>query len=135
MKLVIKKSKYVDKRFIQWLLPHIKYQLIKRLDNKHIAVFNYYLNKEDEFANKKINIKKILLLAIRTLRFYEYTDLFIICINEDLVVPEYDVTLGTLCRFLNYGNLNIKGYPIFTEAFNAVKINLKTYYKQYINNY
>jgi hypothetical protein len=42
------------------------------------------------------------------------------------------VRIETLCRLINYGNSSVKGYPIFTDTFNQVALNIKLYVDEYL---
>ena len=139
MKLILPKKLnrfVIDKHFIRWLLPLIKYKILKDINNPQIKHFNQLVSESnllDTYKNNNIEFdaRRIILMSINNLRYTEHKDVFIIEIDNNKKVPGYSITLENLCKIINFGTLDIKGFPIYTNAFNHIVVNLKAYYGKY----
>ena len=76
-----------------------------------------------------IDIKTILIYGINHLHYTETSEKIIIKMNYYLNCPNIDAKLYDICKLVNYGNLNIKGYPIFTNVFKHILNNIDFYIK------
>lgn len=67
--------------------------------------------------------------ASKSLTFSEKDDVCIIEINPQAKAKNFTggFSLSDICSLINYGNVDIKGYPIFTENFRELKDNIKYY--------
>ena len=128
-------SKNFDDAFISWLLRIIRFEIIKSLDDKRLISFNEKVESEELFeskSNKKFDVRKAIILSLNDLSFRKVKDTYIIEISGDKIFPNYNVKVKTICNLLNYGNISIPGFPIYSNAFQHVKSNLKRYYEMYL---
>jgi hypothetical protein len=125
----------IDARFIKWLIPYIRYEVLKNINNRQLLEIDRYVEESQLLENYKIgniqfNSKRILLMSINNLVFHKGKDFYTIEINN-IAYPGYAITLKNICKLVNFGNMDIKGYPIITNAFNHITDNLKRYIVQY----
>lgn len=138
MTFTITANEYVNDHFIKWLLRIIRFQIIKNINHKKLLIFNEIVDKENIFEKSnpydknKFDVRKAVVISLNNLQINRIKNVYIIRISDNVVFPGYNVKLSTICKLLNYGNTNIKGYPIYTQAFDNVRLNLKKYYQQYI---
>lgn len=130
-------NKHIDDYFIEWLIDRIRFEILGNIDEEQLNNFNSVVNQQQLFKrvdnrNIKFDIRKAIVMSLQNIRYRKIKNVYIIEISSDTIYPHYLVKLSTLCKLLNYGNVNIKGYPIYTEAFTRVKSNLRGYYKQYL---
>lgn len=118
MNLVLDK-KYEDE-FYTWLILEIK-KLFPLFIKKYklISLSNYF----------NIDCYQVLLKACDNLIVKDFKDNKIITINDDAMFGKYN--LKQLCKFINNGNMEIKGYDIFTQVFSLIKRNIKVYHLLY----
>lgn len=139
MTFTIIANKYIDDDFIEWLIDIIKHKIISQLDNEYIINFNNIVNDNEIFKKNnpdskvKFDVRKAILISLNTLKYRKIKNVYIIDIGKDILFPNYQVKLETVCKLLNYGNTQIKGYPIFTNVFNDIRQNLESYYQQYLD--
>ena len=139
MTFTILANKYIDDYFIEWLIDVIRHKIISQIDNKRIHIFNDIVNDNQIFNEVNPNIKvkfdvrKAIILALNSMRYRRIKNVYIIDIGNNILFPHYQVKLDTVCRLLNYGNTQIKGYPIFSQVFNDIRKNLKQYYQEYLD--
>lgn len=139
MTFTILANKYIDDYFIEWLIDIIRHKIILQIDNKRIHIFNDIVNDNEIFnkvnpnINVKFDVRKAIILALNSMRYRRIKNVYIIDIGNNILFPNYQVKLDTVCRLLNYGNTQIKGYPIFTQVFNDIRKNLVQYYQEYLD--
>lgn len=111
--------------FCEWLLPKIKDYIVENINIRKLQKFNGV-----KWGDYKIN--NLYPWVIETLNFLEIKKRqqdYIIQINSTAKVG--DISVINLAKFINYGNLEISGYPIYDEAFNFFANNLQYYYSMY----
>ena len=138
MQLEIKdNTNLLDEKFAQWLIECIKGNIILNLDTKRFLVWDEYLNEKEIFKTtylKSINTLSIVFDGIQNLVFNIKKPYIRISINPKLMVNGLDrVSLETFCTLVNYGDLSLNGYPIFSDAFREVEENFNDYIDRYIN--
>ena len=128
----------MSNRFIYWLLRFIKFQLIKNIDNRKVNYFNELVNEQKLFKknNSRIkenfDIRKAILISLNNLQVHKIKNVYIIRIPDNIMFPNYDVSISTACKLFNYGNSEILGFPLYTKIFNNINNNIDNYYKLYL---
>ena len=135
--LPIKLGRFViDKHFLRWLEPIIKYQILKNINNKQLNQISNLIEEQEilnEFKTKniKFDARKIIFMSLNKLRVTKTKDHYIIGIDRKALCPGYNLSFDEICRIINYGTIDIKGFPIYTNAFEHVLNNLKKYFVKY----
>ena len=86
----------------------------------------------DTKNNADINMQLAVIRGIQSLRCQVYKNSFVIEVDKSITYPQQFVKVAVLCRFVNYGVSDPKGYPIYDEVFAFVSANLSEYYREYI---
>lgn len=123
--------------FIEWLIGKIQYIILRDIDWKKLKPFSDYQEHTKLFNpmnthQKKIDFHEVVMLGIQNLSYIQVKDTWIISIKQDISYPGYYARVYDICKFINYGLLQVKGYPIFTEAFNTVNNDLSKYYSMFL---
>ena len=60
-------------------------------------------------------------------------DFITVGINPSTLAKNFSqsIKLATVCKMINYGTVDVKGYPIFTQCFAEAKENLGVYVNKY----
>lgn len=128
----------MNDRFIRWLLRLIRFQILKNIDNRKIHYFNNIINENNIFSknNPRIkedfDIRKAIIISLNNLQFYRIKNVYIIRIPDNIIFPNYNVSVSTACKLFNYGNTQIQGYPLYSKVFNSIRQNIDIYYKVYL---
>ena len=138
MRLIVLENPEYDDNFIEWLLERVKGEIVKSINVKKLRSFDIIQNNLNIFTprykSKSLNVDfvKTVFTGVKLLTYKKVKNAWIIYMKEDVVHPYYFATIYSLCKFVNYGRNDIKGYPIFTKAFNRVSAQITKYYKMYL---
>ncbi len=128
------KDNTLDKDFGNWLIKIITSSIKSNLNEKKLGQLDKYI--EDNFTHlfkKPITSKDIIYAGLKELVCDDDSSKLIIKISTNKFMQGLDrVRIETLCRLINYGNSSVKGYPIFTDTFNQVALNIKLYVDKYL---
>lgn len=117
--------------FFKFLKDIIKSAILKNLDVKKLIVF-------DEYFKNNLNIKvtpiarQVIIIGIENLIYSKTSEGINIYINPSTIVYNTQYHVAELCRLINYGTLDLKGYPIFTNTFNKIKDNINMILSLYL---
>jgi len=138
MNLIIdNQEKQFTDDFMKYLIYNIQRYMINRLDEKYVEIYTEYLNSNKFLLPhlKKLFAKDILISGIYNLKFMKLNDKYIIYIDNNQYISDSNIKIDSLCKFINFGNLLISGYPIFTKTFKYFKFNLVRYFNNYLYGY
>ena len=138
MELRIKDSEeFVDTDFGRWLVLRIRSKLISNLSKYNWVVLDKYLTESSSIRrlyNKSYKASDIIMFAANNLVCSGISGEIVISLNKDKFVPTYDrESLDVLARLINYGTLDVKGCPIFTDTFAYFSKNINMYLRLYYN--
>ena len=129
------KEDSLPKEFAYWLIKKIQTLIVANIDTKQVSKFDKYLNENSIFETtylKEISTRNIIEQASNNMEVSESENQYTIQINQNMMVIGLDrVKLTTAFKLINYGNSDIKGYPIFTDIFNMIADNINTYVEIY----
>ena len=102
-------------------------------ESEKLEPINDYLNKNDRIKEltelKKLSAYKILHLGMKNLEAIHTPGSYAIQINDNARLGR--MTVSSLCELINYGNLDVYGYPIITDTMNKIAKNFKDYIRLY----
>lgn len=128
------KDNTLNKDFGNWLIKIITSSIKSNLNEKKLGQLDKYI--EDNFTHlfkKPVTSKDIIHAGLKELVCDDDSSKLIIKISTNKFMQGLDrVRIETLCRLINYGNSSVKGYPIFTDTFNQVALNIKLYVDEYL---
>lgn len=125
MKLLVKTDN-VD--FIHYLIQILRYKI------KVICLYSY----NDTINNlllitteNRYGLHKIVNMSINNLISYKFNDFYVITIDNNAILPNTEFKLIDMCKLINYGNLDISGTMIYTQAFKYINDNINDLYKKF----
>ena len=131
MRVIIEKSKDFTKDFAYYVARVINRTFPLYINMNQIRYLNevFYTRLK---GRKKINPFNIIFAGFNNLQVIEYEHTFVIQIDYNQKVPNYNGTrLIDICKLINYGNTEFKACPIFTEVFTSVQKNINGIYSAY----
>ena len=127
----------LDRSFILWLKVKIRDKILADLDLKKLIVWDKYLNENNVYKSiykKQINTQDIIIAGAMNLDFSKSESNFMIYINRNIFTPGLDrIKLESICKLINFGDLGIKGYPIFTNTFDYFAESIQDYIDSYFH--
>ena len=127
----------LDRSFILWLKVKIRDKILADLDLKKLIVWDKYLNENNVYKSiykKQINTRDIIVAGAMNLDFSKSESNFMIYINRNIFTPGLDrIKLEAICKLINFGDLGIKGYPIFTNTFDYFAESIQDYIDSYLH--
>ena len=138
MKLAIfDANELIDIDFIKWLILRIRNTIIQNINNDKLKKWDEFFNSSTVYKNiykKKISTRDIIISGACNLTYLTTESEFIIQINPNIFTPGLDrVKLNAICKLINFGNLEISGYKIFTDVFNKFALEISDYVDLYLS--
>lgn len=132
MELRIRDSnKFIDVQFGLWLIPRIKTKLISSIRKYKLNTWDTYLTEDASIKRlykKDYKAEDVITFAADNLSCTGVDGEISIQFNFNKLVPGFDrLRLTTIVKTINYGTLDIKSCPIFTDTFNYFAKNIDTY--------
>lgn len=119
--------KYYSYNFACWLRRNMRVEMLSSIRSYSAYYMDKYL--EEQFLNKKINVRNIVFRCSNSLYIDVYKDYITISISG---FEKYeDIPLAALANMITFGALGVKGIPILSSVFNRVSNNILEYYKRY----
>ena len=136
MRILIPITDEYDDEFILWLLEKIQSEMLQSLNIKKLEPFVKYQANHNVFkptsSDNQIDFVKCVIAGIKLLTYRKVKDRWIIYMREDVLYPNYFAKVYSICKFINYGLSDIKGYPIFTDTLNRVSAQITKYYNRFV---
>lgn len=141
MRFLIEVTNDYDRYFIEWLIHRVQYELLHSINPKRIRALEVIVNELNLFKTRfpskimRLDLMDALITGILSLQYKQIKNYWVIYIPPHLMCRTHFTTICTLCRFVNNGRNDIKGYPIFTKTFNRVSAKISRYYNMYLNEF
>lgn len=137
MRIVIPITENYDEAFIDWLVMQIKSEMISSIVPKKFKPFIAYQQSQQVFKSKQPELEEIdfIRVVLQGIELYSYRKaktVWIIEMQHDKLHRGYLNKVSSICKFINYGLLDLKGYPIFTNVLNRVSAYLSSYYNRFL---
>lgn len=123
-------NKNINQHFISYLKKRMLGYASTILNVRQLDPFDEYFNSGDfkKLSNDTtVSTRKVVLLSMTNLIHKRYETTTHIFINPNINYPGTDMKLVDLCKIINFGNMSIDAYPIFTETFDHFSNNIKKY--------
>lgn len=139
MQLIIEKHRLEsnDYGFITYLLNEMKEYVLTHLDKDKLEIWTIYLSNKSIFDSKlkkSISALEIITAGVSNLVCRTTPTRYIISIDYNQMAVGLTAKLETFCKLINYGNAEMRGYPIFTAAFKHFDVNLGMYEEMYLES-
>lgn len=120
------------------LISYIEDVLTEMINPQKLIIWNNYFKDNNlgwiTYKNKTVipTAYEIIFAGIKNLKVYKYPDHYVIKINPNKILPKSSAKLNDICNLINYGNLSIKGYPIFSEGFELISKQVPYLYEAFL---
>lgn len=128
------KNSYPDE-FVDYLIIQLQKRFLKTLEVNKLKELEDYLNSVPKYKSifiKYLKAKDICIAGIYNISADRTKTNLRLYINPNVKYYGTNIKLVDLCKFINNGNLQCPGYPIFSESFNYIKNNIEKYYLKYL---
>ena len=136
MRILIPITDEYDDEFIFWLLEKIQTEMLQSLNIKKLEPFVKYQTENKIFkpmtSSSKIDFVNCVIAGIRLFTYKKIKDNWIIYMKENVLYPNHFAKVDSICKFINYGLSDIKGYPVFTDTLNRVSAQITKYYNRFV---
>lgn len=133
---VVQHTDSIDNYFMDWLLDIIKFRCQRSIKpyklmqlSEHIIADNIF-NLTDKQLHS-FNLYREILRVSESLKWRRVKDYYIIYVPSNVFITNTYIPLSKLSRFVCYGDLTVKGYPIFSDVIKGVIANIAKYINQY----
>lgn len=120
MRMFIKKNAGFTENDMYTIVSQMKQYIIDNIDDKKLLLWDAYLedNHYNEFDGEVLTARTILTLGASCIDYTESQDYFIIKVDFSKITRKNTAKLYDICKMINFGTLQMKAYPIFTDTFN-----------------
>lgn len=135
MRLILKGSDNLHPFILRQLIPQMRRYFIKSINKKQLIRFDEYLNQHRELFtedNRHLSTYHILVECVNTLRCTKISETYIIEMDFNKNIKNSNAKLLWVAKLVNYGNMELTPYPIFSEMFNHFSKNINAIYSKYI---
>ena len=137
MKLKIDDPKNIlDASFIEWFKMKIRDKIIGDSKFDKLDKWDKFFNSQNIYKSiykKKILTYDIILAGANNLRSIRNNNTVYLDIDPNIYYIGLDrVKLEILCKTINFGNIEVAGYPIFSDTFKYFSENIKSYIDIYL---
>lgn len=129
MYLTVSKESVPDKSFMHFLINYIRVYLIEHIDKDRARAWDRYFLEDSLLSG--VTLKQVIGESLKHLAITEFQDRFEISIKTEEKIRGSSAKLYEVCRLINYGNLSMVAYPIFTNTFKYFKNHLSDYIDKY----
>lgn len=132
MKLHLVNDKRFDEPFIKFLIQKIKIEIMGNCNLQKLQPFGEMLEK----LNIKVQPIIIVQKGVQAITYREINNSkekgYDIFIDENVMLGGTKFKLISLIKLLDKGNTELRGYPIFSQAFEKVGNELASQYNLYL---
>lgn len=119
--------------FCNWLITQIQSYIKLNLNNKKVERFDKYINENIPMQPKRIlTTAELISAASYNLVVNKIQNNYIIQIDSNVFIPNTFAKFINIMQLINYGNLVLPPYPIWTETFNYFADNINKYLEIYL---
>ena len=129
MRLVISKDTVQDIQFLKFLIDYIKVYLMEHIDQNKEKAWNQYFSLSNDLSGA--TLRQVVGESLKYITVTEYQQSFEITIKTEEKLRGTNAKLYEVCKLINYGNLSIIGYPIYTDTFRYFEKHLSDYMDKY----
>ena len=125
-----------DTDFMDWLLDIIKIRCQQSIKPHKLVLLDKHIVEDNVFnltdkQKRSFNLYREMLKVSRSLKWRKIKDCYIIYVPSNIFITNTNISISKLSRFVCYGDLTIRGYPILSEVIQGVIANITKYIRQY----
>ena len=124
--------------FIRFLIHKLKIIMISNLNAKKVRAFNDRFRKYStdvgwltDRESQQFDARRLILNSLNRIRFRRTKNGYVIYFDVDIPYISPKHSMQTFCNVLNYGTLEIPGFPIYTKSINILYKNMNRFYMEY----
>lgn len=125
----------IDEQFGRWLTERVKTKLLSNISRYRFVNWDTYLTESKQLKrlyNRSYTVAEIVIFAASNISYVCVPGEITISLNNTKFVPGFDrLSLQSIAKTINYGTLDIKGCPIFTDTFDYFAKNIDLYTRAY----
>ena len=124
--------------FIIWLIKHIRRNWTNYIDIDKLIRLDDYLNSDEmniKWINnqrRQIKIIDLINICFHNLTYTCYKDKIVIHFNKKNLLPFSFTKIYDIAKFINFGNLQVKGENLFTRMFVDYENHIVQLYEIYL---
>lgn len=134
---IFDKDQFVTVDFGKWLIPHIRSKVISSIDKTKLSALDNYLAETaliKPLSKTPPKTFDVIVFIANNLKCEGTDGEIYITVSKTAFVPGFDRLKAEIAaKLINYGNLEVKGYSIFTDSFNEIAKNIDTYVGLFYN--
>ena len=123
--------------FISYLIEQISIWLQNNVDEDRLKSLQEYVDTEPKYKSiftSKINLYDLCLNSFLVLGATKYKYFYELEFDRNSIVYGTNIKTTELINLINYGNLVVKPYPIFSEMFGFFTKNLSIFEDSYLSS-
>jgi hypothetical protein len=113
--------------FIFWLIRKIRDYFLININSDKL------INLQSNEDYKNIDLFSCLIQCFNSLQYRKYPGKYVIQVNPNTIISQPRAKLIEVCKYITYGTLNIKGYPIVLDIFKYFAENLDEFLEEFQN--
>lgn len=123
---ILNEDQYDLDDFLEWFIKEIKIYL---LDNVNKDSLSRFRDTFSSISNTTINVYNLFLTIVDNLIYTRFRDKYVIGIDNSAKFK--GINLLDAAELINYGNLRLVEYPIFSDTFNYFTANFADYWEEF----
>lgn len=123
---ILNEDQYDLDDFLEWFIKEIKIYL---LDNVNKDSLSRFRDTFSSISNTTINVYNLFLTIVDNLIYTRFRDKYVIGIDNSAKFK--GINLLDAAELINYGNLRLVEYPIFSDTFNYFTTNFADYWEEF----
>jgi hypothetical protein len=134
MLLVVENEK-ANIGFISFLKRRLRMRILSSLNLTKLSKFDEFFESDyfkTLYGDKKVLASKVVVLGANNLRHTIIQESGSIYIDPNMYYPGTQIKLVDLCNLINFGNLSVDAYPVFSDAFQHFSNNLEEYSDRFL---
>lgn len=131
----------LDEFIITYLIPELRCECYSRLDKRLCDKWtNYFKSADlgwDRFGDKVVvpSAYDVIVAGIQNITYSKQGVDYLVFINNNEITPRGCAKLNDICHLINYGNLSVSPYPIFSSAFKAIDKRVNELYNLFLEGH
>lgn len=125
--------------FCECLVELMQEFMLDEIDEDQLFRFDAFLNNEDcirfvDGGRHFVSSKDILIGSVYNLIITKTPDSYVIELDSNAIIPNTYAKFIDIVSLINFGNLNVSPYPIYSDMMDYFAENLTTYIYSYLED-
>ena len=123
--------------FTKYIIKEIQPWLEKNINKDRLVSAQNYVAIEPKYKSiytPIINLYFFSLACYAIIKVRKYSQFYELYFDEEAIVYGTNIRSIELINLINYGNMTVTPYPIFTEMFDYFNQNIEEIYQEYLSS-